>query len=35
MNEAADFMNAAPLPPADVEKIAHGNAERVLGVPKA
>jgi 5-carboxyvanillate decarboxylase len=35
MNEAADFMNAAPLPPGDVEKMAHGNAERVLRVPKA
>jgi predicted TIM-barrel fold metal-dependent hydrolase len=32
--EAADFMNSAPLPEADCEKIAHGNAERVFHIPR-
>jgi len=31
--EAAAFMNSAPLPDADVEKIAHGNAEKVFHIP--
>jgi predicted TIM-barrel fold metal-dependent hydrolase len=31
--EAANFMNSAPLPPADCEKIAHGNAERIFHIP--
>jgi predicted TIM-barrel fold metal-dependent hydrolase len=31
--EAADFMNSAPLPVADCEKIAHGNAERIFHIP--
>ena len=35
MIEASTFMNTAPLPADGVEMIAHGNAERVLGVPKA
>jgi 5-carboxyvanillate decarboxylase len=35
MNEAAEFMNTAPLPAADVEKIAHGNAERYFRLPTA
>jgi 5-carboxyvanillate decarboxylase len=30
--EAADFMNSAPLPVADCEKIAHGNAERIFHI---
>lgn len=30
--EAANFMNSAPLPAADCEKIAHGNAERVFHI---
>jgi 5-carboxyvanillate decarboxylase len=30
--EAADFMNSAPLPAADCEKIAHGNAERIFHI---
>jgi predicted TIM-barrel fold metal-dependent hydrolase len=32
MREARDFLVAAPLAPADKEKIAHGNAERLLGL---
>jgi predicted TIM-barrel fold metal-dependent hydrolase len=32
MREARDFLDAAPLAPADKEKIAHGNAERLLGL---
>jgi 5-carboxyvanillate decarboxylase len=35
MIEASTFMNTAPMPPDDVEKMAHGTAEKVLGVPKA
>jgi len=31
--EAANFMNSAPLPAADCEKIGHGNAERVFHIP--
>jgi predicted TIM-barrel fold metal-dependent hydrolase len=31
--EAANFMNSAPLPAADCEKIAHGNAERIFRIP--
>jgi 5-carboxyvanillate decarboxylase len=30
--EAANFMNSAPLPEADCEKIAHGNAERIFRI---
>jgi predicted TIM-barrel fold metal-dependent hydrolase len=30
--EATRFLRDAPLSPADMEKIAHGNAERLLGV---
>jgi 5-carboxyvanillate decarboxylase len=30
--EAARFMNSAPLPEADVEKIAHGNAEKLFHI---
>ncbi len=30
--EAANFMNSAPLPAADCEKIAHGNAERIFHI---
>jgi len=33
--EACRFMNTAPLPEADVEKIAHGNAERIFRVKPA
>ncbi len=33
--EAAHFMQTAPLPPADVEKIAHGNAERIFHIASA
>jgi predicted TIM-barrel fold metal-dependent hydrolase len=32
MREARDFLDAAPLAPADKEKIAHGNAERLLNL---
>jgi 5-carboxyvanillate decarboxylase len=32
MNEASEFMNMAPLPVADVEKIAHGNAEKFFRI---
>jgi 5-carboxyvanillate decarboxylase len=35
LREASDFMNSAPPPEADLEKIAHGNAERVFHVPAA
>lgn len=28
--QAVDFLNSAPLSPADLEKVAHGNAERLL-----
>ena len=31
--ESADFMNSAPLPPSDCEKIAHGNAEQLFHIP--
>jgi 5-carboxyvanillate decarboxylase len=31
--ESANFMNSAPLPAADCEKIAHGNAERIFHIP--
>lgn len=31
--ESAVFMNSAPLPPADCEKIAHGNAEKLFNIP--
>jgi len=30
--EAANFMNSAPLPASDCEKIAHGNAERIFHI---
>ena len=30
--ESADFMNSAPLPEADCEKISHGNAERIFHI---
>jgi len=33
--EAANFMNSAPLPEADVEKIAHGNAEKIFRIKPA
>ena len=33
--EAAQFMNSAPLPEAGVEKIAHGNAERIFHIAAA
>jgi 5-carboxyvanillate decarboxylase len=33
--EAANFMNSSPLPEADNEKIAHGNAERVFHIAAA
>ena len=33
--EAATFMNSAPLPEQDVEKIAHGNAERTFHIASA
>ena len=32
MEEGQSFLGSLPLAPADVEKIAHGNAERVLKV---
>jgi predicted TIM-barrel fold metal-dependent hydrolase len=32
MYEASQFMNSAPLPEADVEKIAHSNAEKLFRV---
>ena len=31
--ESASFMNSAPLPAGDCEKIAHGNAERIFHIP--
>jgi 2,3-dihydroxybenzoate decarboxylase/5-carboxyvanillate decarboxylase len=31
--ESADFMNSAPLPQQDLEKIAHGNAEKLFNIP--
>ncbi len=31
--EAANFMNSAPLPLADCQKIAHGNAEKIFHIP--
>jgi 5-carboxyvanillate decarboxylase len=30
---AVDFMNTAPLSPGDLDKIAHGNAERIFRIP--
>ena len=30
---AVTFMNSAPLPEADVEKITHGNAEKIFHIP--
>jgi predicted TIM-barrel fold metal-dependent hydrolase len=30
--EAVEFLRTAPYAPADLERIAHGNAERVLGL---
>lgn len=30
--EASDFMNSAPLPASDCEKISHGNAERIFHI---
>lgn len=30
--EAAHFMQTAPLPPADMEKMTHGNAERIFHI---
>ena len=35
MYEASEFMNTAPMPAADVEKMAHGNAEKLFRVPAA
>ena len=35
MNEASEFMNSAPMPAADVERMAHGNAEKLFRVPTA
>lgn len=32
---AVTFMNSAPLPEADLEKITHGNAERIFHIPPA
>ncbi|HKV04278.1 MAG TPA: amidohydrolase family protein [Candidatus Acidoferrales bacterium] len=32
---AAEFITSAPLPQADLEKIAHANAERVFRIPSA
>jgi 2,3-dihydroxybenzoate decarboxylase/5-carboxyvanillate decarboxylase len=31
--ESANFMNSAPLPLEDCEKIAHGNAEKLFNIP--
>ena len=31
--ESANFMNSAPLPPEDCEKIAHENAEKLFNIP--
>ena len=31
--ESANFMNSAPLPREDCEKIAHGNAEKIFKIP--
>ncbi|MHB1502179.1 MAG: amidohydrolase family protein [Candidatus Dormibacteria bacterium] len=31
-SQATDFLRAAPLSPGDKEKIAHTNAERLLGL---
>ena len=31
--ESANFMNSAPLPASDCEKIAHGNAQRIFHIP--
>ena len=31
--EAATFMQTATLPEADMEKITHGNAERLFRIP--
>ena len=33
--ESATFMNTAPLPEQDVEKIAHANAEKIFHIPSA
>ena len=33
--ESADFMQTAPLPPADMEKITHGNAEKLFHIKSA
>jgi predicted TIM-barrel fold metal-dependent hydrolase len=30
--EAAHFMQTAPLPPEDMEKMTHGNAERIFHI---
>ena len=35
MSEARAFLDHLPLSPADRERIAHGNAERLLGIDKA
>jgi 2,3-dihydroxybenzoate decarboxylase len=32
-SQAVDFLVCAPLSPADLEKVAHGNAERLLRFP--
>jgi len=35
LEASANFMNTAPLPEADVEQIAHGNAERIYKLAQA
>jgi predicted TIM-barrel fold metal-dependent hydrolase len=30
--ESADFMNSAPLPAKDIEKVAHKNAEKLFNI---
>jgi 5-carboxyvanillate decarboxylase len=33
--ESANFMQSAPLPPEDMEKITHGNSEKLFHIPPA